>query len=677
MWKTGLLSIIGASGVESWPEKCHALALSGGGDHFSFVAGGIIGLLDELDEHERQWQVVTGMSTGSLLASVVASYDLGKEYELKEALYSLIWEYKNSPGSDAVSSSWPAGVSVLNQTGMRQTSMRRETILKILEQRQVGDRMFSIGATDDATGELTLWDESSIRSWFGTTDHEKWATYLEASMSAPGLDETVTIGRTVYSSATPILGTDIFSAVLKCQDRGYETKDIVLDVITSDGQDGLPFWDQTVDDVTLQVAERGMQITAFAQQMQNIFDACDAFPDLQWRHFVAPSATLPSNGTVYNASVMFKMAESGVADAVNMTKTPGQHCSIADSYRRSKTVPKLLHAEEKTGDQDSCYVMSLSGGGAKGAFEAGVIKGLIDKMTPLERQWQYFTGISAGSILTGGSQLFPLGQEAELGDFLMASILNFTNGPDGNNVYSDWPDASLELTESGFENSTALLATLERMLSAHPVGNRKFVISACDDITGELHTWDETDIRNADGSANTTKLARFIRASAAVPGIFDTVEIDGVVYSDGSTVMGSNVFSAINRCVSAGYGEENIVVDVISTASDSLASWNETTGNNVHGIKTRANEIQRFTSAMADILDACRAYPTLGWRYYVQAPADLPGSSASFDTKALTAMVAVGLTSAANATISGHCAQAETYRTSNVVKNARRSKVLI
>jgi len=141
--------------------------------------------------------------------------------------------------------------------------------------------------------------------------------------------------------------------------------------------------------------------------------------------------------------------------------------------------------------------------------------------------------------------------------------------------------------------------------------------------------------------------------------------------------MGSNVFSAINRCTAAGYSEENIVVDVISTASDSLVSWNETTGNNVHGIKSRAAEIQHFTSAMADILDACRAYPTLGWRYYVQAPADLPGSSASFDTKSLTAMVAVGLSSAANATISGHCAQAETYRTSNIVKNARQAKVLI
>jgi len=666
--------VIGVSGVESWPEKCHALALSGGGDHFSFVAGGIIGLLQELDVDERQWQVVTGMSTGSLLASVVASYDLGKEHELEAALYSLIWEYKNSPGTPGVSTNWPAGVSVLNQTGMLKTSMRRETLMRILENRHVGDRMFSIGATNDASGELTLWDENSIRGFFGT-DREKWASYLEASMSAPGLDETVKIDRTVYSSATPILGTDIFSAVLKCQDRGYATKDIVLDVITSDSHENLPAWDQTVDDVTLQVAQRGMQITAFAQQMQNIFDACDAFPEVQWRHFVTPSAPLASNGTVYNASVMLQMATAGLVDAQNMTKTPGQHCSVADSYRHSKTVS--MRPEEKTGDQESCYVMSLSGGGAKGAFEAGVIKGLIDKMSPSERQWQYFTGISAGSILTGGSTLFPIGQEADLGDFLMASILNFTNGPDGDNVYSDWSDPSLELTESGFENSSVLLTTLERMLSSHPVGDRKFVISACKDTTGELHTWDETDARNADGSANITKLSRFIRASAAIPGIFQTVEIDGDVYSDGSTVMGSNVFSAINRCRSAGYAEENIVMDVISTSSSRLASWDESTNNNVKGINARASGIQQFTSAMADILDACRAYPTLGWRYFVQAPTDLPGSSASFDTVALTAMVKVGVASAANATISGHCAQAETYRSSNVVKNARQSKVLI
>ena len=163
----------------------------------------------------------------------------------------------------------------------------------------------------------------------------------------------------------------------------------------------------------------------------------------------------------------------------------------------------------------------------------------------------------------------------------MASILNFTNGPDGDNVYSDWSDPSLELTESGFENSLVLRTTLE-LLSSHPVG-------ACKYTTGELRTWDETDTRNADGSANITKLSRFIRASAAIPGIFRTVEIDGDVYSDGSTVMGSNVSSAINRCRSAGYAEENIVVDVISTSSSRLASWDESTGQCCNGISSTCN----------------------------------------------------------------------------------------
>jgi len=166
---------------------------------------------------------------------------------------------------------------------------------------------------------------------------------------------------------------------------------------------------------------------------------------------------------------MREMTSTGIADAQNWTKTPGQHCSIADSYRHSRTVPKKVDPEEKTGDANKCYVMSLSGGGAKGAFEAGVVSGLINKISPAERQWQYFTGISAVSILTGGSHLFPIGHEAELGDFLMASILNFTNGPEGDHVYSDWPNAMDELTESGFENSTALLVTLERMLSTHPL----------------------------------------------------------------------------------------------------------------------------------------------------------------------------------------------------------------
>merc|ERR1712093_638261 len=94
--------------------------------------------------------------------------------------------------------------------------------------------------------------------------------------------------------------------------------------------------------------------------------------------------------------------------------------------------------------------------------------------------------------------------------------------------------------------------------------------------------------------------------------------------------------------------------------------------NHPADIKSRTQEIQSFHQTMADIFDACRAYPDVNWRYYVQAPTDLPGSSASFNKVALTAMTQVGLADAANATAGLHCSQAEQFRKSKIVQESRK-----
>lgn len=314
--------------------------------------------------------------------------------------------------------------------------------------------------------------------------------------------------------------------------------------------------------------------------------------------------------------------------------------------------------------------MALSGGGAKGAYEAGVLKGLIDRTNASEHQWQLFTGISAGSILSAGAALFDVGSEEAMADFLMENILKFTNhnSTDGN-VYVDWSNPMMQLTESGFENTNPLFETLKTLYSSRPLGNRKFSVGAVRDADGELIVFDETNVINEDGSFNPAAMATFVRASAAIPGVFESVKIDGIVYNDGGVVMGTNIYSAVNRCKAAGYAENDIVIDTITCNSARLSTWNETLHNHAGEIKARAAEIQSFALGMADIFDACRAYPEVNWRYYVQAPTDLPGSAASFDEASMNAMLAIGLRDAANASVDIHCSQAEHFRKSRIVKD--------
>jgi NTE family protein len=61
---------------------------------------------------------------------------------------------------------------------------------------------------------------------------------------------------------------------------------------------------------------------------------------------------------------------------------------------------------------------SLRGGGDKGAYQAGVIKGLIDNLPSNKTDYDLVTGISVGSINAAAFSVFEIGKEKEAADFL-------------------------------------------------------------------------------------------------------------------------------------------------------------------------------------------------------------------------------------------------------------------
>ena len=73
----------------------------------------------------------------------------------------------------------------------------------------------------------------------------------------------------------------------------------------------------------------------------------------------------------------------------------------------------------KKQSQDQCLGLALSGGGAKGAYEAGVLYGLINTDTDKAKyEYDVVTGVSAGAINTGAVSVFGKGQESEMVEWL-------------------------------------------------------------------------------------------------------------------------------------------------------------------------------------------------------------------------------------------------------------------
>lgn len=68
---------------------------------------------------------------------------------------------------------------------------------------------------------------------------------------------------------------------------------------------------------------------------------------------------------------------------------------------------------------DECIALAMSGGGTFGAYEAGVLHGLVHGDTDKTKyEYDVVTGVSAGAINTGAVSVFEIGDELNMVDVL-------------------------------------------------------------------------------------------------------------------------------------------------------------------------------------------------------------------------------------------------------------------
>lgn len=233
--------------------------------------------------------------------------------------------------------------------------------------------------------------------------------------------------------------------------------------------------------------------------------------------------------------------------------------------------------------------LALSGGGALGLTEIGIIQWLEENHIPVDR----IAGTSMGSIIgamyaTGMSPsqmkifaekinwdeaLLPEPVYSQLSyrrkqdrrDFLVSAPLGLKNGLRGPNGYNSGQGVGLLLDRISFAEST---------------------VSSFDDLPIPLRCV-ATDMQSGeivvlhDGS-----LPQAIRASMSIPGIFTPVELQGHVLADGGMVqnipvetvrgMGSDVVIAVElRLPPVDVGELNTLSGVLSRAIDVMITQNE------------------------------------------------------------------------------------------------------
>ena len=59
----------------------------------------------------------------------------------------------------------------------------------------------------------------------------------------------------------------------------------------------------------------------------------------------------------------------------------------------------LILAVKTLSADGKCRVLALRGGGVHGSFEVGVIKALVEKLDPIDVQYDIVSGVSIGALI--------------------------------------------------------------------------------------------------------------------------------------------------------------------------------------------------------------------------------------------------------------------------------------
>ena len=280
-------------------------------------------------------------------------------------------------------------------------------------------------------------------------------------------------------------------------------------------------------------------------------------------------------------------------------------------------------------DNKKCRVLSLSGGGSKGAYEVGVINTVIHTLDAPENHYDVVSGVSVGGINTAAFTLFGEGEEEDnaLADFLMNLWKNLHN----DDVWRFWPEehwwnpAEPIYGEAGYLDDSPLYNFLLGIVqSMGNITKRRTIVSAVDAMSGSYVPFRLYDEPGKPITPMEYKVSAVV-GSASMPFVFPPRNMSDVGYNmqliDGGSVWNNNMVSAIDECfkIEGINSKEQIVVDVIvlPRKTGPLEPMNNNTMiPETIRLYQRMKETKKHYQMMDEILEFMNLEPDVNFRYY-------------------------------------------------------------
>ena len=168
-------------------------------------------------------------------------------------------------------------------------------------------RYLGVGTTDIVSGSYVYFKS--------TISFDKMKSGVKGSMAKAGIFPYIAYSTWKLIDGGIKYSVDILHGIDACNTMGYEDKDIMLDVILSNGK--------KIDVIdaskykSLQVLFRYLDISTYGNAMQEVLNAQHDHPDITLRHLVYPSQKITGSIYPYDFSTkqLEEMVDLGVADA--------------------------------------------------------------------------------------------------------------------------------------------------------------------------------------------------------------------------------------------------------------------------------------------------------------------------------------------------------------------------
>ena len=307
------LLIVGhISAQENW-GKCIGLALEGGGDAGAYQVGVLKAFAENLPRSDIEYDIVTGVSVGSINAMGLALHDKGKESDAIDWMLKL-WSELNS---SAIYSEWPLGVAegLFFHEGIYNNYVELLYLNKTLEMFDDHKikRMLQIETIDIDTGFVAKYDE--------TIDYFDLAHVVRASTSMPFAFPHVHYDNHTYVDGGTVWNVDVDGVITRCRDKGFADKDIILDVILCNSRTNTTR-DETKDYNTINNYHRYNEIKAYYGTLSDYLEIMRGYPDVDFRYFLVPQEDLYSGfiPLAFDHEAILAMIQIGVKEGAEAVK---------------------------------------------------------------------------------------------------------------------------------------------------------------------------------------------------------------------------------------------------------------------------------------------------------------------------------------------------------------------